>query len=208
MTGIIPIKRYSTESALNMFEEYNMINPQGLPEFFGFTERETKDLCDKYNIDFAQVKTWYDGYKLDGVELYNPRSIVKVVTSKKFGDYWTQTSAIESIIKYLKYQDGDLKNVLASIMTGGKTNVDVTMFENDLTKIYSADFALTVLIHLGYLAYDETTKSCYIPNYEILKEFERTVKVIDWKEYSNLLIHLANYMKLLLKVIQSLLIKH
>jgi len=185
MTGILPIKRYSTESALNMFEEYNMINPQGLSEFFGFTEKETKDLCDKYNIDFAQVKTWYDGYKLDGVELYNPRSVVKVVTSKKFGDYWTQTSAIESIIKYLKYQDGDLKNVLASLMTDGKTNVDVTMFENDLTKIYSADSALTVLIHLGYLAYDEDRKSCYIPNYEILKEFERAVKVIDWKEYIN-----------------------
>lgn len=185
MTGIQPIKRYSTESALNIFEEYNMINPQGLSKFFGFTEKETKDLCDKYNIDFAQVKTWYDGYKLDGVELYNPRSVVKIVTSKKFGDYWTQTSAIESIIKYLKYQGGDLKNVLASLMTDGKTNVDVTMFENDLTQIYSADSALTVLIHLGYLAYDEDTKSCYIPNYEILKEFEMAVNLIDWKEYSN-----------------------
>ncbi len=69
-------------------------------------------------------------------------------------------------------------------MTGEKVSVDVTMFENDLTQIYNKDSALTVLIHLGYLAYDETTKSCYIPNYEILKEFERAVKVIDWKEYT------------------------
>jgi len=185
MTGILPIKRYSTESALNMFEEYNMINPQGLAEFFGFTEKETKELCIKYDVDFKQVKTWYDGYKLDGVELYNPRSVVKVVSSKKFGDYWTQTSAIESVIKYLKYKNGDLKKTLALLMTGSKACVDVTMFENDLTKIYSEDSALTVLIHLGYLAYDEETKSCYIPNYEISKEFERAVKVIDWKEYSN-----------------------
>ena len=185
MTGILPIKRYSTESALNMFEEYNMINPQGLVDFFGFTEKETKELCIKYDVDFKQVKTWYDGYKLDGVELYNPRSVVKVVTSKKFGDYWTQTSAIESVIKYLKYKNGDLKKTLALLMTGSKASVDVTMFENDLTKIYSEDSALTVLIHLGYLAYDEETKSCYIPNYEISKEFERAVKVIDWKEYSD-----------------------
>ena len=185
MTGILPIKRYSTESALNMFEEYNMIDPQGLAEFFGFTEEETKDLCDKYNVDFNKVKTWYDGYKLNGIELYNPRSVVKVVTTKKFGDYWTETSAIESIIKYLKYENGDLKDVLASLMTGSETQVDVSLFRNDLTQIYSADSALTVLIHLGYLAYDEVTKSCYIPNYEILKEFERAVKVIDWKEYSD-----------------------
>ena len=184
MTGILPIKRYSTESALNMFEEYNMINPQGLSEFFGFTEEETRALCDKYSVDFNIVKSWYDGYKLKGVELYNPRSVVKVVTTKQFGDYWTQTSAIESVTKYLKYQDGDLKNVLASLMTGEKVSVDVTMFENDLTQIYNKDSALTVLIHLGYLAYDEITKSCYIPNYEILKEFERAVKVIDWKEYT------------------------
>ena len=179
MTGILPIKRYSTESALNMFEEYNMIDPQGLAEFFGFTEEETKDLCDKYNVDFNKVKTWYDGYKLNGIELYNPRSVVKVVTTKKFGDYWTETSAIESIIKYLKYENGDLKDVLASLMTGSETQVDVSLFRNDLTQIYSADSALTVLIHLGYLAYDEVTKSCYIPNYEILKEFERAVKVIN-----------------------------
>ena len=185
MTGILPIKRYSTESALNMFEEYNMIDPQGLAEFFGFTEEETKDLCDEYNVDFNKVKTWYDGYKLNGIELYNPRSVVKVVTTKKFGDYWTETSAIESIIKYLKYENGDLKDVLASLMTGSETQVDVSLFRNDLTQIYSADSALTVLIHLGYLAYDEVTKSCYIPNYEILKEFERAVKVINWKEYSD-----------------------
>ena len=179
MTGILPIKRYSTESALNMFEEYNMIDPQGLAEFFGFTEEETKDLCDKYNVDFNKVKTWYDGYKLNGIELYNPRSVVKVVTTKKFGDYWTETSAIESIIKYLKYENGDLKDVLASLMTGSETQVDVSLFRNDLTQIYNKDSALTVLIHLGYLAYDEITKSCYIPNYEILKEFERAVKVIN-----------------------------
>ena len=185
MTGILPIKRYSTESTLNMFEEYNMIDPQELAEFFGFTEKETRDLCDRYNVDFNKVKTWYDGYKLNGVELYNPRSVVKVVTTKKFGDYWTETSAIESVIKYLKYENGDLKGVLASLMTGCETQVDVSLFRNDLTQIYSADSALTVLIHLGYLAYDEVTKSCYIPNYEILKEFERAVKVINWKEYSD-----------------------
>ena len=54
------------------------------------------------------------------------------------------------------------------------------MFENDLTKIYSEDSALTVLIHLGYLAYDEETKSCYIPNYEISLEFENALQDLHW----------------------------
>lgn len=51
-TDILPIKRYSTESALNMFEEYNMLDSQCLSEYFGFTEKETKELYLAHGIDF------------------------------------------------------------------------------------------------------------------------------------------------------------
>ncbi len=83
ITGILPIKRYATESALNMFEEYNMIQPQNLIDYIGFTQNEVKSLCEEYQIDFGTMKKWYDGYNIAGTEIYNPRSVVKALTSKK-----------------------------------------------------------------------------------------------------------------------------
>ena len=52
MTGILPIKKYGTHSALNMFDEYAMTNPGKLAEFVGFTAEEVKELCEKYHMDY------------------------------------------------------------------------------------------------------------------------------------------------------------
>ncbi len=182
MTGILPIKRYSTESALNMFEEYNMINPQGLESYLGFTEKDVKKLCKKYKRSFDDIKEWYDGYRLKKTEIYNPRSVVKAILSNELGNYWTQTSALESITTYMNYDNGVLKDLIGLMMLGQKVDVDPTLFDNDLTKVDSKDAALTVLIHLGYLAYDEDSKTCYIPNHEIKLEFERALKKLKWHE--------------------------
>ena len=186
MTGILPIKRYSTQSTLNMFKEYNMIYPNGLESYIGFTEDEVKDLCIKYNRDFNKIKDWYNGYNLKGVSLYNPKSVVEAVTSGECFDYWTQTSAIEAITNYMNYDHGELKEIIAKMLLGEKINVSVYKFENDLTKVNSKDAALTVLIHLGYLAYLPGTEVgcgyCYIPNYEIKLEFERALENLNWKE--------------------------
>ena len=185
MTGILPIKRYSTESALNMFEEYNMINPQGLESYLGFTENEVKNLCLKYKVDFNEIKEWYDGYRLKKIEIYNPRSVVKAILSNEFSNYWTQTSALESVTNYMNYDNGVLKDLIGLMMLGQKVAVDPALFDNDLTKVDSKDAALTVLIHLGYLAYDEESKTCYIPNHEIKLEFARAFKKLKWFELDN-----------------------
>ena len=64
MTGILPIKKYGSHSALNMFTEYSMTDPGELAEYFGFTEQEVSVLCEKYEMNFEDAKTWYDGYRL------------------------------------------------------------------------------------------------------------------------------------------------
>ena len=64
MTGILPIKKYGSHSALNMFTEYSMTNPREMTEFFGFTEREVYELCRQYKRNFEETKVWYDGYRL------------------------------------------------------------------------------------------------------------------------------------------------
>ncbi len=185
MTGILPIRRYTTQSTLNMFTEYNMINPRRLTEFVGFTQEEVQNLCKEYDKDFNEIKNWYDGYRLNGIEIYNPKSVVEAISSGKCQDYWTYTSATEAIMDYMNYDHGALKDLFAKMILGEKVEVDVSLFDNDLTKVDSKDAALTVLIHLGYLAYDEENESCYIPNYEIKQEFQRALKKLDWKEIYN-----------------------
>ncbi len=185
MTGILPIKRYNTESALNMFKEYNMLNPRNLGEYIGFSEDEVKKLCEKYSVDFKMMKNWYDGYHLGNFEIYNPESVVEAINSKEFRDYWTSTGALESITNYMNYDNGELKETIALMLTGEKVKLDATLFDNDLTEINSKDAALTVLIHLGYLAFDAKSSSCYIPNYEIKKEFEKGIKSLKWNSLCN-----------------------
>ncbi len=193
MTGILPIRRYSTQSTLNMFKEYNMLDSSDLVSYVGFTEDEVKGLSTKYNRDFNLIKEWYDGYKLNDIEIYNPKSVVEAVISGKCKDYWVQTSAREAVVYYMGYDNGELKDTISRMLVGEKVNIDPTMFENDLTKVNSRDAALTVLIHLGYLAYDEEEEKCYIPNHEIRTEFERGIKELDWEEIYN---PIANSQKL------------
>lgn len=182
MTGIFPIRRYSTQSTLNMFFEYNMIDSDALASFVGFTEHEVKDLCQKYHRDFNEIKAWYDGYKLNEVELYNPKSVVEAVLRGKCKDYWIQTSSIEAVTNYMNYDHGELKGEIAKMIADGEVKVNVSKFDSDLTKINSRDAALTVLIHLGYLAYNENACTCYIPNHEIKEEFINAIDSLEWEE--------------------------
>ncbi len=185
MTGILPIRRYTTQSTLNMFKEYNMLDARELTEFVGFTEEEVKGLCAQYHRDFNEIKNWYDGYHLRGIEIYNPKSVVEAVLTGECADYWTQTSATEAVSTYMNYDHGALKDLFAKMILGEKSYVNPGKFNNDLTEVDSQDAALTVLIHLGYLAYDEESESCYIPNYEIKEEFVTALDKLHWKEIYN-----------------------
>ena len=64
ITGILPVKKYGTHSALNMFTEYSMTDPGELAPFFGFTEQEVQLLCENYDMNFDEARAWYDGYEL------------------------------------------------------------------------------------------------------------------------------------------------
>ena len=180
MTGILPIKRYNTQSALNMFAEYNMLEPKNLASFFGFTESEVRSLCLASGMDFSKIKAWYDGYRLDGTEIYNPKSVVEAIESGKCKDYWARTSSIEAVTDYMDYDHGALKATIARLLSGESQVIDADSFRNDLTMVNSGDAALTVLIHLGYLGYDPDTSSCYVPNREIAEELVRATREIRW----------------------------
>ena len=84
LTGILPIKKERTQSALNNFREYSMLNAGPLASYIGFTENEVKELCRVYNKDFTEVKRWYDGYQLGAYQVYNPNAVVNTMIDGNF----------------------------------------------------------------------------------------------------------------------------
>lgn len=182
MTGILPIKKYGTHSALNMFNEYSMTDPGPLAEYVGFTEDEVRELCQRYAMDFDEVKRWYDGYCLDDLHIYSPKSVVEAMRNRKLNSYWTQTETYEALRIYLDMNFDGLKDDIILMLGGNYCGVNPTTFSNDMTTFWRKDDVLTLLIHLGYLAYDETSQSVCIPNEEIRGEFMNAIEVSKWQE--------------------------
>ena len=176
ITGILPIKKIKDESALNNFQEYTMLTSYPITEFYGFTEKEVQELCKKYDMDFESMKAWYNGYMIDGMNMYNPNSVVSALNRHRFDSYWKNTSSFASINTFITMNYAGLKDDIMTMLSGRKVIVDPEGFQNDLTEICSKDDALTALIHLGYLGYDSDRKSAYVPNYEVACMIE------EWNE--------------------------
>ena len=184
MTGILPIKKYGTHSALNMFYEYSMEDPEELSEFVGFTESEVIALCEQYSMNFEECKAWYNGYHFASCgSVYNPNSIVRAMWSGKFSDYWNQTENYEALRIYIDMNFDGLRDSILKLMAGGRQAIDTGSFQNDMTTFANADDVMTLLIHLGYLGYDFDTKEVFIPNREIMQEFvTATTAKNSWDE--------------------------
>lgn len=183
MTGILPIKKYGTHSALNMFDEYSMTSPKNFAEYIGFTEEEVKTLCENYRADFNTMKNWYDGYTFPkAAHVYNPKSVVDALRAGEFASYWSQTETYEALRKYIDANYDGLKEAIISMLAGNFYKVNTRTFQNDMTTFQKKDDILTLLIHLGYLAYDNKTASVYIPNAEIQEEFRNAVEGSNWTE--------------------------
>lgn len=181
MTGVLPIKKYGTQSALNNFDEFTMVNAEPLAEYVGFTEDEVFALCQKYQMNREETKRWYDGYVLGELHsLYSPRSVVKAMTLRQFGDYWTQTDTYEMLRRYIDMNFDGLKDSIIQMLGGGKCRINPQKFQNDMTNLKSKDDVMTLLIHLGYLAYDSRTREVYIPNQEIADEFANAIEDLGW----------------------------
>ena len=180
MTGILPIKKYGSHSALNMFTEYSMTEPLNLGQYIGFTEDEVKDICKQHDVAFNQMQQWYDGYSFKDVpHIYNPNSVVNAATYKKFISYWSGTDTFESLKSYIDMNMEGLRDDIVKLIAGEDVIVDVSTFSNDMVTFHSKDDVLTLLIHLGYLAIKGSTNLgviVHIPNEEIKLEFKTCVK--------------------------------
>lgn len=182
MTGILPIKKYGTHSALNMFDEYSMTDSGEYAEFIGFTQNEVKDLCNQYHVEFEKEKEWYDGYVFDDLHIYNPKSVVDSIRRKRFESYWTQTETYEALKLYIDMNYDGLKDAIVRMLTGERVVINPKKFQNDMRTFQSKDDVLTLLVHLGYLAFNRKNSSVYIPNSEIEGEFLNAIEGEHWKD--------------------------
>lgn len=177
MTGILPIKKYGTQSAMTDFREYTMTQPEPLEQYVGFTEQEVHVLCTGSKLGFEEILKWYDGYILgNNTHIYNPNSVIEAVQRKRIGNYWTQSETYESLKFYIELDFDGLKEAIVQMLGGTRIKVDIATFQNDMTTITCKDDVLTLLVHLGYLVYDISSKSVFIPNEEVRQEFVRAVK--------------------------------
>jgi len=183
MTGILPIKRYNTQSALNNFEEYTMLSPAQLAPYFGFSDKEVVELCKWGNMDILEMKHWYDGYELGNEKnMYNPYAVMRALKRKSFESYWTSTTTFESLKQYITINFEGLKNDVVNALNDLPVKVNSLRFSNDMHNINCKDDVLTLLCHLGYLSYNNETKCASIPNYEVRQEFETAIADTQWKE--------------------------
>ena len=182
LTGILPIKKIKTQSALNNFAEFTMTDARIFSRYIGFTEEEVRMLCEKYHRDFSKTKHWYDGYLLEQYQVYNPKAVVELMIWNKFQSYWSDTGTYEAIVPLINMDFDGLKTAILEMLSGAAVPVLVTSFKNDMVSFVNKDDVLTLLIHLGYLAYNQQTQMAYIPNEEIRREFLTAVTSNRWNE--------------------------
>ena len=182
-----------------MFSEYSMTSPMQLAPYTGFTEEEVQQLCLSYHMHYDEVAAWYDGYLVNDrvpvnkreayreghyvghkISIYSPLSVVKAMSTGLIQNYWNKTETYEALAEYIRKDFDGLKESVTVLMDGGRIRADISGYQNDMTTFRNRDDVLSLLIHLGYLGYDEESSEVFIPNREILDEFRTSTKSEEW----------------------------
>ncbi len=188
MTGILPVKKYGTESALTDFREFTMVNPTVLAKYVGFTEQEVRGLCEEYHMSYDSMSVWYDGYSFDKIQhVYSPNSVIRAIKNEEFENYWTMSETYESLKNYISMNFDGLKDAIVSMLSGNMVRVTISKFQNDVTSFRSRDDVLTLLIHLGYLGYHAKERKVFIPNQEVSDAFADAVSGDGWEDIGQLI---------------------
>ena len=185
MTGILPIIKIKTQSALNNFREYSIIYPAETAKYYGFTEPEVEKICKDHGMNLELMKHAYDGYVIGREKsMFNPNSVMLSILYRTYDSFWSRTASFMAIEKYLNIDADQVRTKIISMMNGEEVTVRVSSFRNDMKNIETSDDVLTLLAHLGYLSYNPETKSVRIPNTEVTEEFENAVRFAGWNELS------------------------
>lgn len=177
MTGVLPIQKYSTGSALNMFKEYTMLNDSYFGEYFGFTEEDIRLLCDRQTtLTFSEISEWYNGYTTtNGIKIYNPRSVVCALEDGYCQSYWTKTGKMDEVLFFLKYNIGEVRDDVVKMIGHMPVSVEIKKeyTAGQGSPVNRKDIYSAMIIY-GLLSYYEG-ELC-IPNKELMIEFENALE--------------------------------
>ena len=185
LTGILPIKKYNSQSALNNFKEYNMLAPEPYEQYFGFTEDDITEILrnPSCNISHQELKEWYEGYKLNGIDIYNPNSVISAIIDGKCKSYWSGTSSNEEVVNLINMNFDGIKDDIIHLIEGSTIQFSCTTFQNDMVSIKTKDDIFSLLVCLGYLGCVDDGgdyRLAYVPNKEIRTALSSIVKAQPW----------------------------
>ena len=185
MTGILPIIKIESQSALNNFVEYSIINPSKTAKYYGFTKQEVASICEKYDMDLELMEHAYDGYIIGSEKsMFNPNSVMLAAEDGEYNSHWSKSASYTTIEHYIKNDIDGLRDKIVRMLNGEKVSISVTSFRNDMKNIETCDDVLTLLVHLGYLSYDPVFGRVMIPNTEVADEFKNSIRVCGWGSLS------------------------
>ena len=176
MTGVLPIAKYSSGSALNMFKEYNMLNDVKYVSYFGFNQKEVEALCQKQDkISLKELTEWYNGYKTNtGLQIYNPRSVCYALSDGVCQSYWTNTGPMDEISYYIENNVEEIQNDIVQMVSGIPVNIHLEGYSAEQINLNTRDEILSAMTVYGFLSYHDETLT--IPNKELRMKFDYSLK--------------------------------
>ena len=185
LTGILPIKKYNSQSALNNFDEFNMLSSGDLAPYFGFTEDEVAEISrtSDCKVSHHDLKEWYEGYQINGIDIYNPNSVCKAISRNECISYWSGTSSNEEVVNLINMNFDGIKDDIIHLIEGSSIQFSCTTFQNDMVSIKTKDDIFSLLVCLGYLGCVDDGgdyRLAYVPNKEIRTALSSIVKAQPW----------------------------
>ena len=178
LTGIQRIAKESIFSKLNNLQVYSVIR-EDYASCFGLTEDETRQLLRYYGLELTdKVKNKYDGYRLRGLEIYNPWSILNYMKHEELGDYWINTSTNYLIRQALDSAGPHFRKDFDRLIEEGEVKASVNL-ETSFMELQDTQSLWGLLVNSGYVTVTGIEKGGFlklrIPNEEVKSEFQKIV---------------------------------
>ncbi len=178
LTGTQRLAKESIFSKLNNVIVYSALNKE-YAQYFGFTEQETQDILEYYNLSLNDdVKQMYDGYQIGGRDIYNPWSILNYCKSRELRPYWVNTSSNRVIRENLNGANQAFRQDFDMLVERGEVEVAVNL-ETSYEELQNNATLWGLFINAGYLTVKERTDYdlCVVRfvNREVKDEFKDIV---------------------------------
>lgn len=178
ITGIQRVVNESIFSGFNNLLVYTVIDKTYAP-YFGLNENETRTLLEAYGVEFNdEVCAMYGGYRVDGIEMYNPWSVINYAKKGRLENYWVKTSANFLVKSALREAERSFWKVFEELVEGREKLVYITL-DTSFAERASSYSMWGLLVNAGYLTVtewvDAETSIVRIPNGEVMSEFQTLI---------------------------------